>query len=112
MSEEEKKEIRKEADPQWLLFLDRIMDSIDMVLKQFTSGRWLLTIAAGVCLIHFAWTLPPERQDKIIDLIKDIIIFYFVVNKAVETVTKGANNVASNQEVLPKPIQPTEPPKV
>lgn len=75
-------------DAQWLLFVDRMMDTVDMVLKQFTSGRWLLTIAAGVCLVHYAWVLPPEKQDKIIDLIKDIIIFYFVVNKAVETVAK------------------------
>ncbi len=92
MSEEEKQEIRKEVNPQWLLFVDRMMDTVDMVLKQFTSGRWLLTIAAGICLIHYAWVLPPEKQDKIIDLIKDIIIFYFVVNKVVEQVTKPKDN--------------------
>ena len=71
-------EIQKNKDnSQALLFIDRIMDTIDIVVSQITSGRWLLTVAAGVCLIHFAWSA--DNKDKVIDLLKDIVIFYFVV---------------------------------
>lgn len=74
-------EIQKDKNnSQALLFVDRLMDTIDIVVSQVTSGRWLLTIAAGVCLVHFAWSA--ENKDKVIDIIKDIVIFYFVVRDA------------------------------
>lgn len=71
-------EIQKNKNnDQWLLFIDRIMDTVDIVARQVTSGRWLMTVAAGVCLIHIAFST--DNKDKIIDILKDIIIFYFVV---------------------------------
>lgn len=85
----------KPRNPDWIIFIDRIMDTVDMVLSQFTSGRWLLTISAGVCLVHFAWVLPPDKLDKIIDLIKDIVIFYFVVREATDKTDKKQTVVNS-----------------
>lgn len=71
-------EIQKDKrNDQWLLLTDRIMDTVDIVARQVTSGRWLLTIAAGVCLVHIAFSTDDKKQ--IMDVIKDIIIFYFVV---------------------------------
>lgn len=79
-------EIQKDkTNSQGLMFVDRIMDTVDIVVGQVTSGRWLLTVGAGICLIHFAWT--PENHDKVIDIIKDIVIFYFVVRDASKTTT-------------------------
>lgn len=76
-------EIQKNKDNSIaLLIWDRLLDTVDMVLKQCTSGRWLLTIAAGFCLIHFAFIA--ENHDKLMDIIKDIVIFYFMVNKTPE----------------------------
>lgn len=68
---------KDKTNSQGLLFVDRMMDTVDIVVNQVTSGRWLLTVGAGICLIHFAWA--PENHDKVIDIIKDIVIFYFVV---------------------------------
>ena len=97
-------EIQKDkTNSQGLLFVDRIMDTVDMTLRQFTSGRWLLTIAAGICLIHFAFTWPPEKQDKIIDIIKDIVIFYFVVRDAITPKTGGSNEKTSSTAAIPSP---------
>ena len=74
-------DIQKNKDnSQIMLFTDRIMDTVDIVVNQVTSGRWILTVLAGVCLLHFAWTA--SNPDKIIDIIKDIVIFYFVVRDA------------------------------
>lgn len=84
---------------EFFLVVDRIMDTVDMVLSQFTSGRWLLTIAAGVCLVHYAWTLPVEKQDKVIDLIKDIVIFYFVVKSTLDTGTKTENKTKNDNSI-------------
>ncbi len=82
MSEDEKLIIKKQAEAQWLQFVDRMMDTADIVISQVTSGRWLLTVAAGACLIHYAWTSDAAGKDKTLDLIKDIVIFYFVVRDA------------------------------
>lgn len=73
-------EIQKDkSNPIALLLVDRIMDTVDIVVRQITSGRWLLTIAAGACLVHYAWSATPDVHEKIISVIKDIVIFYFVV---------------------------------
>lgn len=84
-----------------LLIWDRLLDTVDMVLKQCTSGRWLLTVAAGVCLIHFAWINP--NNDKLMDILKDIVIFYFVVRDTVKT-TGGSQNVSEDKGILSKTI--------
>ncbi len=103
-------EIQKnKTNSQGLLFVDRMMDTVDIVINQVTSGRWLLTVGAGICLIHFAWT--PENHDKVIDIIKDIVIFYFVVRDAGKP-TNGGSNVQSDNQLLQKPIQQPEPTKV
>lgn len=89
-------EIQKDKNnSQALLFVDRLMDTVDIVVGQVTSGRWLLTVAAGACLLHFAWSSTTESQDKVIDLIKDIVIFYFVVRDAAK------QNGGSNGQNIP-----------
>lgn len=93
---------------EFLLVVDRLMDTVDMVLAQFTSGKWLLTIAAGICMIHYAWTLPVEHQDKVLDLIKDIVIFYFVVKNVTETKPGGNTNVtdiSKDKTILQQPTK-------
>lgn len=74
-------EIQKNKEnPGWLLFIDRMMDTVDIVVGQVTSGRWILTVIAGICLVHFSWAAKDVNEaDKIIDIFKDIVIFYFVV---------------------------------
>lgn len=74
---------------QALLFIDRLMDTVDIVVRQVTSGRWLLTVSAAVCLIHFAWTTPLTEQDKVLSLIKDIVLFYFVVRDVTKPAEKS-----------------------
>lgn len=89
-------EIQKEKNnPGWLLFIDRMMDTADIVVGQVTSGRWLLTVAAGVCLIHFAWAA--SDPSKIIDIIKDIIIFYFVVRDAAKPTVQPNQTTETKQ---------------
>lgn len=93
----------------WMLFVDRIMDTVDIVVGQITSGRWILTVLAGVCLLHFAWTA--ANPDKIIDIIKDIVIFYFVVRDAAspkttnggkdEKVSSSVTTVSTTDTVKP-----------
>lgn len=75
---------------QALLFIDRMMDTVDIVVGQVTSGRWLLTVAAGICLIHFAWGT--DNKDKVVDLLKDIVIFYFVVRDNKPTNQESKSN--------------------
>lgn len=74
-------EIQKDkTNSKMLLFVDRLMDTADIVVNQITSGRWILTVIAGICLIHFSWSVKSiDEADKIIDIFKDIVIFYFVV---------------------------------
>lgn len=90
---------KDKSNSQALLFIDRMMDTVDIVVSQVTSGRWLLTVAAGVCLIHFAFTT--GNQDKTIDLIKDIVIFYFVVrdNSKQSEKTNGGTNVKTTTSI-------------
>lgn len=91
-------QIQKNKDnSSWLLFVDRMMDTVDIVVNQVTSGRWILTVIAGVCLIHFTWSAKNvEEADKIISIFKDIVIFYFVVR---DQKTNGGNNVSSDKTV-------------
>ena len=51
-------------------FLDRLM-----------SGRFLFTVIAALLLYHGTVTgkFPP---DKVLDIIKDVVIFYFIVKQA------------------------------
>lgn len=35
----------------------KISDMIGRALCQITSGRWIITIAATICLVKMAWTL-------------------------------------------------------
>lgn len=88
-------DIQKGKNTQLLLFIDRMMDTVDIVVNQITSGRWILTVIAGICLIHIAWSA--EDKTKIIDIVKDIIIFYFVVrdNKPTPDITPKQPEVKS-----------------
>lgn len=70
-------EIQKNKDnSQALLFIDRIMDTVDSVLGQFTSGRWILTVAAAVIMIKVCWgNLENAKEFK--EIIAVIIYAYF-----------------------------------
>lgn len=101
---------KDKGNSQALLFIDRMMDTVDIVVGQVTSGRWLLTVAAGICLVHFAWS---GMNDKVIDLIKDIVIFYFVVRDvSKDKPTKGDSNVPENSQLVQKPVQQPQSPSV
>lgn len=70
-------EIQKNKDnSQGLLFVDRIMDTVDMVLAQFTSGRWILTVAAALIMIRVCWTNFEYVKD-FKEIIAVIIYAYF-----------------------------------
>lgn len=106
-------QIQKEkGNSQALLFIDRMMDTVDIVVSQVTSGRWLLTVAAGACLIHYTWSADATQKDKVLDLLKDIVIFYFVVrdaSKQNDYKPNGGSNVQSDSPVVPKTVQQPQP---
>lgn len=70
----------KNTENCWKFTLDRVFDTIDIVVRQMTSGRWILTVAAAYILIHYATqsNSPTDAKD-IISLCKDIVLFYFVM---------------------------------
>lgn len=108
-------EIQKDKkNSQALLFVDRLMDTVDIVVGQVTSGRWILTVISGVCLIHIAWS--SDDKTKIVDIIKDIIIFYFVVrdtsSSKIDKPINGGPNVPEDKTVVSKPIQQSSSPVV
>ncbi len=83
---------RDKTNPVWMLFIDRMMDTVDIVVNQVTSGRWILTVIAGICLIHFSWAAKDVGEaDKIIDIFKDIVIFYFVVRDVAKPTDKPSS---------------------
>jgi hypothetical protein len=51
-----------------------------MEKNKLFSGRYFLTIVAGVLMLYgtIAGVFP---ADKVLDIIKDIVIFYFVVKQ-------------------------------
>lgn len=72
MSEEE----RKNKEAQWMLFVDRMMDTVDSVISQFTSGRWILTVAAAVIMVSCCWNnIENAKQFK--EILAVIIYAYF-----------------------------------
>lgn len=87
---------------EFLLVVDRVMDTVDMCLAQFTSGRWLLTVIVGVILLRSVW-VNPEHMEKIIDICKDVVIFYFVLRPT--TPNKESSNVQSDSKLVQKDIQ-------
>ena len=89
MSDEEKKQMR---ESQWLQFVDRMMDTVDMVVAQFTSGRWLLTVAAAVILVKVCWG-NIDRAKEFKEIIAVIIYAYF---------QRGDRAQGNNQEKPPE----------
>lgn len=77
--------------------IDRILHIIDKFIDKTSSGRWILTIIAGIILIKLAWLTPVN--EKIYDLVKDIVLFYFLVKRedgktnGTTTPTNGGSNV-------------------
>lgn len=65
----------------WVIVWDRLLDTFDKVLGQFTSGRWILTVAAAIIMVKTCWNHP----DKVVDF-KEIIavIIYAYFNKPPE----------------------------
>ncbi len=39
----------------WVLVWDRLLDTFDKALGQITSGRWILTVAAAMIMVHACW---------------------------------------------------------
>lgn len=79
---------KDKSNSQGLLFVDRLMDSLDMVLSQFTSGRWILTVAAAFILVHACWSdLKNALEFK--EIIAVIIYAYF---------QKGDNNKPNDRK--------------
>lgn len=84
---------------------------IDFLCRQLLSGRWLLTVAAAVILVHWSWTFPSDKVDKLIDIVKDIVIFYFIMRPANETKTmpqdsvNGGSNAQTDSPVVSESIQ-------
>jgi hypothetical protein len=56
-------------------------------MQKLLSGRFIFTIVAAFLLYHGTITgkFPP---DKVLDIIKDVVIFYFIVKQAL-TPTDG-----------------------
>ncbi len=72
MSDEEKQ--KKEA--QWLLFVDRMMDTVDVIATKFTSGKFLFTLAtAGVFVYAVVSKLLTAEQ--VMAIIMLVVGFYF-----------------------------------
>lgn len=61
---------------QGLLFVDRMMDTVDMVLGQFTSGRWILTVVAAIILLRICW-MEPAKIIEFKEILMVIIYAYF-----------------------------------
>lgn len=84
-------EIQKnKSNSQALLFTDRIMDTVDNVLSQFTSGRWILTVAAAIVMVYTCVTH--------IEMVKDFkeiiaVIIYAYFNKGDKP--QGGSNAQS-----------------
>lgn len=67
----------KDLKDQWfLLLVDRIMDTVDKVLAQFTSGRWILTVAAAIIMLKVCWG-NMEQAKEFKEIIAVIIYAYF-----------------------------------
>ncbi len=102
---------KDKTNPGCLLFIDRMMDTVDIVVNQITSGRWILTVIAGACLLHFCWASKTiDEADKIIAILKDIVIFYFVVRDTNKPSTPTAVNTTTttgdvNGTVIPSPTK-------
>jgi hypothetical protein len=56
---------------------------------KFQSGRLWFTLIAAVLLYH-GTIIGKFSPDKVLDIIKDIVIFYFVVK---QTLNAGGQNV-------------------
>lgn len=61
---------------------------LDFIARQVFSGRWILTVASAGILWHVAHQ-SPDKVDKIIDICKDVVIFYFVVKNTVDALPKN-----------------------
>ena len=58
-----------------------IFELVKEVLFRVTSGRFIFTVVAAVLLFH--GSLQGKFQpDQVMSLIKDVVIFYFVVKHA------------------------------
>lgn len=70
-------EIQKDkTNSQLLLICDRLLDTFDKVLGQFTSGRWILTVTAAVIMVKTCWG-HPEKVIEFKEIIAVIIYAYF-----------------------------------
>ncbi len=60
----------------WVLVWDRLLDTFDKVLGQFTSGRWILTVAAAIIMVKVCWN-NIEQAKEFKEIIAVIIYAYF-----------------------------------
>ena len=87
--------------------IHELIQIVDFVVRQVSSGRWILTIAATVILIHWAWVLPSDKIDKLLDIVKDIVIFYFVMRPNVEQKPNG--KIDNSDPIETKSLTETKP---
>jgi len=57
---------------------------------KFMSGRFVFTIVAA-CLLYHGTIVGKFNADKVLDVIKDVVIFYFVVKQRLSN--QGGKNV-------------------
>ena len=57
-------------------------------MQKLLSGRFIFTVVAAFLLYHGTITgkFPP---DKVLDIIKDVVIFYFIVKQALTPIDGG-----------------------
>lgn len=60
----------------WVLVWDRLLDTFDKVIGQFTSGRWILTVAAAIIMLKVCWG-NIEQAKEFKEIIAVIIYAYF-----------------------------------
>jgi hypothetical protein len=53
----------------------------ELIIKQVTSGRFIFTVIAAFLLYHGTVT-GKFAPDKVLDIIKDVVIFYFIVKQS------------------------------
>lgn len=88
MSEQTTPTVADKFKSLWEYTVDRVFDTLDIIIRQLTSGRWIMTVAAAWILVHYA-TVNTVQADKIIDICKDIVIFYFVVKNSMPPPAAG-----------------------
>lgn len=55
----------------------------ELIAKKVFSGKFVFTVIAGILLYHGTIS-KLFAPDKVLDIIKDVVIFYFVVKQTIK----------------------------